>query len=142
MRNLKEEFFNDEKEVLFMGYSSRAPQFSNSVYKAFTNAGIKVYPLNPKKEGRYDVTVYNSIAELPKVPTVAYILLNKDNARKAVEQLKGTGVKKIFFQRGKTADKALLEECASLGFKTAVACPLMLFGTGIHKLHGLLAGIK
>ena len=56
MKNLREKFFA-EGEVLFMGYSSRAPQFSNSIYNAFTNAGIRVYPLNPKTSEKYNGTV-------------------------------------------------------------------------------------
>lgn len=141
MKNLRSEFFTD-KEVLFMGYSSRTPQFSNGIYKAFTNAGIKVYPVNPKSTGKYDVKVYHDIGELPKIPSTAYILMNNENARKAVAQLKQSGVKKILFHRGKTADQALLDECADAGIETAVACPMMIFGSGLHRLHGMLAGVK
>jgi predicted CoA-binding protein len=141
MKNLSKEFFT-EKEVIFMGYSSRTPQFSNMIYKAFTDAGIKVYPMNPRKDGKFDVNVYSNISELPKTPKIAYILLNNENARKAVEQLKGTGVEKILFHRGKTADQQLLNDCAAAGIETAVACPLMLFGSGLHKLHAFFAGVK
>lgn len=141
MKNLSKEFFT-EKEVIFMGYSSRTPQFSNMIYKAFTDAGIKVYPMNPRKDGKFYVNVYSNISELPKTPKIAYILLNNENARKAVEQLKGTGVEKILFHRGKTADQQLLNDCAAAGIETAVACPLMLFGSGLHKLHAFFAGVK
>ena len=141
MKNLSKDFFT-EKEVIFMGYSSRTPQFSNMIYKAFSDAGIKVYPVNPKKDGKYDVKVYSDINELPKTPKIAFILLNNENARKAVENLKGSGVKKILFHRGKTADQQLLDDCAAAGIETAVACPMMLFGSGLHKLHALFAGVK
>lgn len=141
MKNLNKEFFT-EKEVIFMGYSSRVPQLSNMIYKAFSDAGIKVYPVNPKKDGKYDVKVYNDISELPKIPKTAYILLNNENAKKAVEQLKGRGVGKIMFHRGKTADQQLLDDCAAAGIETAVACPMMLFGSGLHKLHAFFAGVK
>ncbi len=141
MKNLKNDFFN-EKDILFMGYSSRTPQFSNMIYKAFTDAGMKVYPVNPKSSVKYDVKVYHDIRELPKIPTTAYVLLNNDNAKTAVKQMKDSGVKKILFHRGKTADQSLLDECKQAGIETAVACPMMLFGSGIHKLHGFLAGVK
>ena len=141
MRSLKNEFFT-EKEIIFMGYSSRVPQFSNMIYKAFSDAGFKVYPINPRKDGIFDVKVYSSINEIPKIPTTAYILLNNENTKKAVEQLKESGVKKILFHRGKTADQQLLDYCAAAGIETATACPMMLFGSGIHKLHGFFAGVK
>lgn len=141
MRNLKNEFFT-EKDILFIGYSSRAPQFSNMIYKAFTDAGIKVYPINPKSSSNYTIKVYHDISELPKVPSTAYILLNNNNAKSVVKQLKDCGVKKILFHRGRTADQSLLDECKQAGIETAVACPMMMFGSGIHRLHGLLAGVK
>lgn len=141
MKNLKNEFFT-EKEILFIGYSSRAPQLSSMIYKAFTDAGMKVYPVNPKSSEKYDVKVYKDISELPKVPSIAYVLLNNENAKAAVKQLKGSGVKKILFHRGKTADQSLLDECKEAGIETAVACPMMVFGSGLHKLHAFFAGVK
>ncbi|HEX2947426.1 MAG TPA: CoA-binding protein [Clostridia bacterium] len=141
MGKLRNEFLTD-KEIIFMGYSSRNPQFSGLVYKAFTKAGYKVYPINPKAGGKFDVKVYNSLGELPKIPSTAYVLMNNSNAREAVKQLKDGGVKKILFHIGKTADKALLDECAAAGIETAVACPMMIFGSGLHKLHAFFAGVK
>lgn len=141
MAKLSKGFFADN-EVLFMGYSSRNQAFSNSVYKAFSDAGIKVFPINPKQNAQYDVKVYRELNELQKVPSTAYILLSNENARKAVNQLKGSGVKKILFQSGKTADKEILDECAAAGIETAVGCPMMLFGSGIHRLHAFFTGVR
>lgn len=140
MKKLNRDFF-DEKEIIFMGYSSRTPQFSDMIYKAFTGAGFKVYPVNPKKSDKYNVKVYNDISELPSVPKTAYILLNNENAGRAVEQLKSNGIRRILFHRGKTADQKLLDECEAAGIETAVACPMMLFGKGLHRIHGFFAGV-
>ena len=104
MTKLSREFFADN-EVLFLGYSSRRQAFSNSIYKAFTDAGIKVFPINSKQNGKYDVKVYSELSQLQKVPTTAYVLLNNENARKAISQIKDSGVKKVLFQPGKIADK-------------------------------------
>lgn len=141
MAKLCKGFFTDN-EVLFIGYSSRRQAFSNTVYKAFIDAGIKVFPMNSKKNAKYDVKVYRELSELQKVPSTAYILLNNENARKAVSQIIGSGVRKILFQPGKIADKGILDECAAAGIETAVGCPMMLFGSGLHRLHGFFAGVK
>ena len=141
MIKLNRDFFKDN-EVLFFGYSSRRRAFSNSIYKAFTDAGITVFPVNPKKNATYDVKVYSDISQLQKVPSTAYVLLNNENARKAINQIKGSGIKKILFQPGKTADQQILDECAAAGIETAVGCPMMLFGSGIHRFHGFLSGVK
>ncbi len=141
MGKLKNEFLT-EKEIIFMGYSSRNPQFSRSIYNAMTNAGYKVYPVNTRQGGKYDIKVYGGLSELPKIPSTAYVLMNNKNAGEAVRQLKDYGVKKILFHIGKTTDKALFDDCTAAGIETAVACPMMIFGSGIHKLHAFFAGVK
>ncbi len=142
MSMLNKEFFNDS-EVLFVGYSGgRNQPFSKMIYQAFTSNGIKVYPINPKLEGNYDVKVYRSIAQLPKIPTTAYVLLKKENARKAIYELAENGIKKIQFQNKRNVDEAILQACSELGIETLIACPMMRFGTGLHRLHGFFAGVR
>lgn len=141
MTKLNKEFF-DGNEVVFVGYSGRNQTFSKMVYQAFSNNGIKVYPLNSKENGNYDVKVYKSIEELPKIPKTAYVLLNKENTRKVIRELAGKGIKKVLFQNSKNADKSVLEECAKLGIEAIVACPMMRFGSGIHRIHAFFAGVR
>lgn len=141
MSNLTKDFFN-EKEILFMGYSGKNQRFSKMVYNAFNNNGIKVYPVNSKEGSYYDIKVYKSLEELPKIPKTAYVLLNKENTRNAISSLKDKGVKKILFHSKKNIDSSILDECTKMGIETAVACPMMRFGSGIHRIHGFFAGIK
>lgn len=141
MVKLSRGFFTDS-EILFMGYSGSAQAFSKSIYKAFSDSGLKVYPVNPKKSDNYEVKVYNDISELPKVPTTAYILMNNKDVKNTVRTLKDKGVKKILFQLGKTADKEILDDCAASGIEAVVGCPMMVFGKGMHRFHGFLAGVK
>ena len=138
---LNKDFFEDN-EVLFIGYSRKKPLFSKQVYKAFTDAGLKVFPLNSRQGGSYDVKVYNDLNELPHMPKSAYILLNSKNSKEAVNQLKDRGIKRILFQNNKAVSKETLEECSKAGIETAVACPMMAFGSGLHKFHAFLAGVK
>lgn len=137
---LNRDFFKNG-EVIFVGYSGRNPLFSKSVYKAFTDAGLKVFPVNRKREGKYDVKVYNDLGELPHIPESAYVLLGAGNVKEAVSQLKAGGVKRILFQNGKAA-KEVLEDCSAAGIEAAVGCPMMIYGGGLHKFHALLAGVK
>ncbi len=138
---LTRDFFADN-EVLFVGYSSRNAGFSRKVGDAFRAAGLRVYPLNPKGSADPPVKVYRDLDELPALPTAAYVLLGGGKARGLAGRLAARGVRRILFQRGRTADAAVLEECRSLGIETAVGCPLMLFGGGVHRLHGWLAGVR
>jgi acyl-CoA synthetase (NDP forming) len=141
MTKLYKDFFKD-KEVLFVGYSSRNSAYSQEIFKTLTNNQIKVYPFNTKENAKYDVKVYQKLSELPIMPKSVFILLNKENTSKAVKELIGKGVKRILFRSAKTVDPVTLEECEKAGIETAVGCPMMIFGTGLHKLHALFAGVK
>lgn len=140
MVKLNRNFFTD-KDVLFVGYSSRNAAYSKEIFKAFTDNRMKVYPYNTKENATYDTKVYKSLEELPVVPKTAFILLSKDNTTKAVKELLPKGVKKILF-RSKNIDPAVLAECDKAGVETAIGCPMMLYGTGMHKLHAFFAGVK
>lgn len=141
MNKLSKDFFKD-KEVLFVGYSSRNNAYSKEIYNAFANNQIKVYPYNTKENASYDIKVYQKLAELPKIPNTAFILLNQENTVKAVKDLLGKGVKKILFRSEKAVDKATLAECEKAGIETAFGCPLMIYGKGMHKIHAFFAGVK
>lgn len=141
MTKLSKEFFADN-EVLFVGYSSRNERFCSDVMQAMMNAGIKVIPFNKKAGGSGQVRVFNSFESLPKVPRCALVLLNSRNARTAVKELSAHGVQKVLFQSKRTATPEVLDECAGLGLEAAVGCPMMLFGSGFHRFHGFLAGVK
>jgi predicted CoA-binding protein len=141
MLKLNREFF-ENNEVLFVGYSGRNKAFSSMVYKAFTDNGIKVYPLNNKEGGSYDVKVYTRLSEIPTIPKSAYVLLNKENARKTIKTLADSGVKRILFQGKKVVDEGILEDCKSNGIEAVAACPMMIFGSGLHKIHGFFAGVR
>lgn len=141
MVKFSKDFFTDH-EILFVGYSSRNKAYSNMVYEAFTNNNIKVYPFNTKDNADFDTKVYKKFGDLPVVPQSAYVLLNKGNTAKAVNQLIDNGVKKILFYNKNSVDAATLEECDKAGVITAIGCPLMVYGKGIHKIHSFFAGVK
>jgi acyl-CoA synthetase (NDP forming) len=138
MSKLYKDFFKDQ-DILFVGYSSRNNAYSKEIYQAFVNNQKKVYPYNNKEKAEYDVKVYQKLEELPVMPKSAFVLLNKNNAAKAGKELIAKGVQRILFRQ---ADPEILAECAKAGVETAVGCPLMIYGTGIHKFHAFFAGVK
>jgi predicted CoA-binding protein len=141
MEKISKDFFKGN-EILFVGYSSRNKAFCNSIMNAFVKNGFKVYPMNTRTKDGFDVKVYQSFEELPKVPETAYVLLNGVNAINSIKPLKENGVKRILFQNEKIAEKAVVEQCNELGIRTAAGCPMMLFGSGLHRLHGFFSGVK
>jgi predicted CoA-binding protein len=141
MEKISKGFFKGN-DILFVGYSSKNKAFSNSIMNAFVKNGFKVYPMNSRTKNGFDVKVYQSFEELPKVPETAYVLLKSENAVNVIKPLKENGVKRILFQNEKIADKAVLEQCNQLGIETAAGCPMMLFGSGLHRIHGFFSGVK
>jgi predicted CoA-binding protein len=139
-RRIERSFFL-AKDVAFIGYSRRQASFCASVEKAFAGTGARVYPVNPRGSvgGR---TVYRSIAELPAVPDLAFIMTGKDKTKGIVEELAAKGSRRILFQSSMCVDDSTLEHCSELGIETAVACPLMGLGGGFHRFHGFLAGVR
>ncbi|MCX7709689.1 MAG: CoA-binding protein [Clostridia bacterium] len=141
MQKLGKEFFINN-EVLFVGYSSRDIRLSKEIFNAFTNKGIKVYPLNRKENVRFDIKVYKRPAELPKIPKCAYLLINADNAEAIIQQLAENGVRRILFHSSKTVHPSTLDQCRKMGIETAVACPMMTLGSGLHRIHGFFSGVR
>jgi predicted CoA-binding protein len=139
--NLKKEFFTNN-EVLFIGYFNRMESFCRMIYKAFTRNNIKVYPYNPKENPNYDIKVYKTLDEITALPQTAFILFNEDCEIKLIEQLAEKGVKKLLFQDAKAAKNEVVEECRIRGIETLVACPMMRFGKGLHRIHGFFEGVR
>ena len=141
LKKLSREFLT-EKELIFVGYSSRNQGFSKALYKGFMDNGIKVYPMNKNAGGTYDVKVYQSFDELPNIPQTAFVLVNKEHAIDAVKSLAEKGIKKVLFQTKRSVDEEVLGICKDAGMEVAIGCPMMLFGGGLHRFHGWIAGVK
>ena len=141
MKKISREFLA-ENELIFVGYSGRNQSFSKSIYKGFMDNGITVYPMNTKSGANYEVKVYQNFDDLPKIPQTAFVLVNKNNAEKAVKELAEKGVKKIFFQSKRSINEAVIDVCNESGIELAVGCPMMLFGRGLHRFHGFISGVK
>jgi predicted CoA-binding protein len=141
MKKLSKTFL-DGKELLVIGYSGRNEVFCKSVVQTLTKCVFTVFPMNTRKDSRFDVKVYSDFSQLPKIPSQAYVLLNRANSGKLVDQLKEKGIKKILFQSMNNVDADTLEKCGRLGIQAAVGCPLMIYGAWFHRLHGLFAGVR
>ena len=138
MAKLYKDFFKD-KEILFVGYSSRDNAYSKEIYKAFVNNQIKVFPYNKREDAKYDIKVYHKLEELPVIPKTAFVLLNKSNTENAAKELINKGVQRILFR---VANPETLAVCANAGVEATVGCPLMIYGTGMHKFHAFFAGVR
>lgn len=140
MGKLTKDFFSDN-EVLILGYPLKADPSMKMILRAFQESNIQVYAINSKADGDLDIKIYKSFSELPKVPKCAYIYLEKDEITPWIAVMKENGVQRVLFHSKKDVESADIEACQKAGLETAVACPLMLLGSGIHKFHKFLSGM-
>ncbi len=141
MAKLSKDFFLNN-EVLIVGYPLSADPSMKMILPAFLKNNIKVLAMNDKDTlGNTDIKVYKSFAELPAVPKCAYIYLDKEDIGPYIGLLAASGVTRVLFHSKKDVDQNHLEECRKAGLETAVACPMMLLGKGIHRFHAMLAGV-
>ena len=112
------------------------------VLKAYLDNGIRVLAMNAQATGDADVKLYQSFEALPHIPKTAYIFLDKPDIDAWIEPMANHGIRRVLFHSKKDVDPAQLGACQKAGLETAVACPLMLLGGGIHRLHAFLAGVR
>ena len=140
MAKLTKDYFTNN-EVLILGFPLNDDPDMKMILPAFLNNNIKVLAMNSKAEGDNGIKVYKTFAELPNVPECAYIYLAKEDIAPWIDQLVAAGVKRVLFHSKKDVDPGDIDACKKVGLETAVACPMMLLGKGIHRFHKFLAGV-
>lgn len=140
MAKLTKDYFADN-EVLILGYPANNDQDMKMILPAFIRNNIKVYALNANATGDAEIKLYKSFAELPKVPKCAYIFLDKNEITPWIDKMASAGVKRVLFHSKNDVLQSDVDACKKAGLETAIACPMMLLGKGIHKFHKLLAGV-
>jgi len=140
MAGLTKEYFSDN-EVLILGYPLQSDPSMKIILPAFGRNNIKVYAVNTNASGDTEIKIYKSLDELPKVPKCAYIYLEKDEIRPWIAVMKEKGVQRVLFHSKKDVAPEDVEACREAGLETAIACPMMLLGKGLHKFHKFLAGV-
>lgn len=140
MAKLTKDYFSDG-EILIIGYPLNDDPSMKMILPAFIRNNIKVYAMNPKASSGQDIKVYKSFSELPKIPKCAYIYLEKDEITPWISDMVKNGVTRVLFHSKQDVEPADVEACKNAGLETAIACPMMLLGKGLHKFHKFLAGV-
>jgi hypothetical protein len=69
------------------------------------------------------------------------IYLEKDEITPWISRMKENGVTRVLFHSKKGCGAGRHRIVQKVGLDTAVACPMMLLGKGLHKFHKFLAGV-
>jgi len=141
MTKLTKDYFTNN-EVLIVGFPLNGDASMKMILPAFLRNNISVLALNGDYKGEdVGIKVYKSFEELPKVPECAYIYLARENITPWIDQMAKAGIKRVLFHSKKDVDPSDVERTQKAGMETAIACPMMLLGKGIHRLHKFLAGV-
>jgi predicted CoA-binding protein len=130
-----EDFYNSENFAL-IGMSRKRNNFAWSIYKTFTGAGRKIYPLHPEGGERNVVSFFKEFEDLPVKPDACIVCTDLKKHGDLIPRLSNSGIDKIWFQQG-SYDKTILENARQNHFDPLTGCVLMYF-PGIsfgHRLH-------
>lgn len=141
IRKFSKDFFSPGP-LAFVGYSSKSPAYSAEIKETLERAGFTVHPVNKNPSSMLELPLHRCLDVLPPETRQALVLLAGDRALAAVEDLGKLGYRKVLFRSRGLAGKAALERAAALGMEVAVGCPLMVYGKGLHRFHGFLAGVR
>lgn len=131
--------FLENKEIAIVGVSPRKENWGLMLMKELHKKAYKVYPVNPKYSEVEGVKFINSLSDLPSNVENVIIAVNHKLACEIIKQIDGTGIKRVWLNQGIGQGAYSLEAVDLLkqskleyvyGF-----CPMMFFGSGMHKFH-------
>lgn len=131
------EIFESDK-VLLVGYSSNPSSFSRMVYSELEDAGLDVYPYNPKVR-EYDIEVFNSLDSIESLPKTAVVLVSSANIDSVMSELIQKDIKTVIINKKMSIDQTILDMCHKKGIEIKFFCPLLIVGKGFHKVHKFFA---
>jgi predicted CoA-binding protein len=139
-RKVSKDFFQPGP-LAFIGWSSKQLAYCESIKTALEARGFSLFPVNTNPASGFGPKVNRDLAAVPADVVQAFILPTGDSALASVEELAGLGFRRILV-RNRKLSAAALAKAAELGVEVATGCPLMVYGTGLHRFHGLLSGSR
>ena len=92
--------------IVVLGVSADAAKFGFKIFKSLSEAGYKVYGVNPKGGEVLGKKVYAALADLPEKPETALLVVPPAVTLALVNPCAETGVKTFWMQPGSDSDEA------------------------------------
>lgn len=131
--------FLGHKEIAIAGVSTKDHSWGKDLMKELHKGGYNVYPINPKYNEVEGVKCYNSPDELPENVENLIIAVKPETAVEIVKKLGSTKIKRVWLNQG-IGQGAFSEEALNSLKEQKIEyvygfCPMMFFGSGLHKFH-------
>lgn len=129
--------FLKQKSLAIIGVSRGGKKFGNACYKELKAHGYQVFPINPHAEMIQGERCFSSLSALPEPVGGVLLTLPPVEAEKAVKEIAGSGIKRVWMHSGTESEKAI-RFCQDNGIGVVhgecilmYAEPLVFF----HRMH-------
>ncbi|MEW5922379.1 MAG: CoA-binding protein [Candidatus Zixiibacteriota bacterium] len=129
--------FVNSKNIALFGVSSSGKRFGDIAYKTLRDNGYKVMAVHPTIETFEGDKVYSGISMFPDKAEAALICIKPDRAETVMDDIIGSGIKRIWFQQGADFGKSI-EKAQSAGMEVVHGKCIMMYAEpvkGIHSFH-------
>ena len=138
MKDIIQAFLNDRK-VAIAGVSDKKENFGKSIMTELSKLEYEVHPVNPRCKEIDGIVCVPTVKQLPKEVENLILAVPASLTEEIVDQCIGTPIKRVWMLKGvgkgAYSDKAH-EKCKENIIEVVYGfCPMMFFGTGLHKFH-------
>lgn len=138
MKKTIDQFLKD-KHIAIAGVSRNKTKWGNALMKELGKLDITTYPVNPHAREIEGKKCYNDLKSLPAEVKSLIIATKPEAAHQLVIDAKESEIERVWFQRGVgkgSASPEAIAYCKENGLDYVYGlCPMMEFGTGLHKVH-------
>ena len=140
MQTIINAFINDPK-ISVVGVSTDKSKWGYSLFKALSDKGYTVYPVNPKYSFIDGIKCYASVADLPPDVSNVILAISQSWTDAVVNEMVNSSIKRVWFHKGAGGIGSMTESALHICGENKIEvvfglCPMMFFPpVGIHKVH-------
>lgn len=128
------ENFIKQKNIAFVGLSSRGNQFSNTVYKELSKKGYTFIPVNPNAEEIAGVKCYPDLAAVKGMADAALVMTPAAQVPEVLISAAENGIKHVWVQQGAESEDAV-KVGTEKGLDLVSGECIMMFAEPVGFLH-------
>lgn len=138
MKQIINDFVSQEK-LAIAGASPNRDNFGKSLMTELRKAGKEVYPVNPKYKEIDGTPCTGNVKDLPDDVESLILAVPPSLTEEIVDQAVGSGIKRIWMIKGAgkgAYSESAHQKCRENNIDVVYGfCPLMFYGSGMHKFH-------
>lgn len=118
--------------IAVVGASNDPSKYGNIIVKNLLRHGYQVLPVNPRETTIAGLTVYRSLAEIPKPVDIVDVVTPPAATLRVLQDAAAAGVDLVWLQDG-SFDDAVLAAASSSPFRTVHDACIMVVARQVHS---------